>query len=205
LLITFLGLLSYKLHWYFNPQITELESPTDEITPRSESPIIMVIPTSTLTSIKTIIPSPRPMENGKTLGNPKAPVIVEVYEDFQCPSCALYSRETESKIVEEYVLTGKVYYIFHHFPLLDDGYGKESDKSANASMCALEQGRFWEYHDYLFENQNGENKGAFSDERLVAFAEILSLDMPATPILVSVLKVTTVCIVIADVELSISI
>jgi protein-disulfide isomerase len=44
-------------------------------------------------------------------------------------------------------------------------------------MCAEEQDLFWEYHDILFANWNGENVGAFSDERLMAFAETLGLDM----------------------------
>jgi protein-disulfide isomerase len=46
-------------------------------------------------------------------------------------------------------------------------------------MCAAEQGRFWDYHDILFANWNGENQGAFLDKRLVAFAEALGLDMAA--------------------------
>jgi len=46
-------------------------------------------------------------------------------------------------------------------------------------MCAADQNRFWDYHDILFANWNGENQNAFSDKRLVAFAEALGLDMKA--------------------------
>jgi protein-disulfide isomerase len=46
-------------------------------------------------------------------------------------------------------------------------------------MCAADQNRFWDYHDILFANWNGENQGAFNDRRLVAFAENLNLDMEA--------------------------
>ena len=46
-------------------------------------------------------------------------------------------------------------------------------------MCAMEQGRFWDYHDMLYANQQGENKGAFNDKRLLTFAEALGLDMSA--------------------------
>jgi protein-disulfide isomerase len=46
-------------------------------------------------------------------------------------------------------------------------------------MCAGDENRFWDYHDMLFANWNGENQGAFSDKRLVAFAEAIGLDMPA--------------------------
>ncbi len=64
------------------------------------------------------------------------------------------------------------------FPFLDDQSGtKESDQAANAAMCASEQDKFWEYHDYLFANWNGENQGSFNNKRLVAFAEALGLDM----------------------------
>jgi protein-disulfide isomerase len=44
-------------------------------------------------------------------------------------------------------------------------------------MCANEQGKFWEYHDVLFANWNGENQGAFSNDNLLGFAKALDLDM----------------------------
>jgi protein-disulfide isomerase len=78
------------------------------------------------------------------------------------------------------VATGQVYYVYRHFPFLDDqAINKESDQAANASMCAAEQNRFWDYHDMLFANWNGENQNAFSNNRLIAFAEALDLDMQA--------------------------
>lgn len=130
--------------------------------------------------IVQITPQSRPMADGRNLGDPNAPVKIEVFEDFQCPSCRSYSEQIEPQIIETYVATGKVYYTFRHFPFLDDNQlRKESDQAANASMCAAEQGRFWDYHDILFANWNGENQGAFLDNRLVAFAEALGLDMAA--------------------------
>lgn len=130
--------------------------------------------------IVQITPQSRPMAEGRNLGDPDAPVKIEVFEDFQCPSCRSYSEQIEPQVIETYVTTGKVYYTFRHFPFLDDNQlRKESDQAANASMCAAEQGRFWDYHDILFANWNGENQGAFLDHRLVAFAEALGLDMAA--------------------------
>lgn len=121
-----------------------------------------------------------PSEAGRSLGDENAPVKIEVYEDFQCPSCKNYSDSVEPQIVENLVAAGKVYYTFRHFPFLDDGQvRKESDQAANASMCAAEQNRFWDYKAMLFANWNGENQGAFADKRLVAFAEALGLDMDA--------------------------
>lgn len=125
-----------------------------------------------------ITPEERPMADGKTMGNPDAPVLIEVFEDFQCPSCKQYSESIESQVIDNYVANGDVYYVYRFFPFLDDqAAGNESNQAANASMCAAEQNRFWDYHDMLFANWNGENQGAFIDKRLVAFAEALNLDM----------------------------
>lgn len=127
-----------------------------------------------------ITPVSRPMVDGRSLGDPNAPVKIEVYEDFQCPACRSYSSDIEPQLIDNYVATGQVYYTYRHFPFLDDNsLRKESDQSANASMCASAQDRFWDYHDILFANWDGENQGAFSDKRLVAFAEAIGLEMNA--------------------------
>lgn len=126
----------------------------------------------------TITPHERPMVDGRALGDPSAPVTIEVYEDFQCPACKSFSEQIEPEIVDTFVATGDVYYIYRHFPFLDDQAPRnESDQAANASMCAAVENRFWDYHDMLFANWDGENQGAFNDKRLVAFAEALGLDM----------------------------
>jgi len=118
--------------------------------------------------------------DGTHLGDPDAPVKVDVWEDFQCPACKSYSEQTEPSVIRDYVETGKAYYTFHFYPFLDGGMpGGESQQSSNAAMCALEQGRFWDYHDVLFANWDGENQGGFSDPRLTAFADFLDLDMDA--------------------------
>jgi protein-disulfide isomerase len=118
--------------------------------------------------------------DGQHLGDPNAPVKVDVWEDFQCPSCMRYSQQVESQVITNYIETGKVYYSYHFYPLIDGGnLTGESHQSANAAMCASEQGRFWDYHAILFANWSGENQGSFSNLRLVAFAENLGLDMNA--------------------------
>jgi protein-disulfide isomerase len=128
--------------------------------------------------ITTVAPVERPEADGTALGDPNAPVKVEVWEDFQCPACQGYSQQIEPEVVKNFVATGKAHYVFRHYPFIDDAAAsKESDQSANASMCAAEQGRFWDYHDILYANWNGENEGAYSDKRLVAFAETIGLNM----------------------------
>ncbi len=54
--------------------------------------------------------------------------------------------------------------------------GDESQWAAEASECADEQGKFWEYHDKLFASQSGENQGAFAKDKLKKFAADLNLD-----------------------------
>jgi protein-disulfide isomerase len=130
-------------------------------------------------SFTHITPVPRPMENGKAIGNPNAKVKIQVYEDFQCPSCKLYTENIETQLVQSsYITDGQVYYEFMQWPFIDtNSVTKESHQAANASMCALEQNRFWDYHDILFANQGAENGGNFTDKRLQVFAESLGLDM----------------------------
>jgi protein-disulfide isomerase len=129
-----------------------------------------------------ITPQARPLEDGKSLGDPNAKVTIEVYADFQCPACKQYTDSIEKELLaSSYITDGQVRYVFMQFPFLDSQVvTKESHQAANASMCALEQGRFWDYHAILFANQGVvENGGSFNDKRLQAFAESLGLDMTA--------------------------
>jgi protein-disulfide isomerase len=70
----------------------------------------------------------------------------------------------------EYIQTGKVKYVFRHFPLSSH---KQAFKAAEAANCAGEQGKFWQMHARLFENQ-----GALSVEDLSRYAQSLDLDWP---------------------------
>jgi len=128
--------------------------------------------------VVTVAPHAYLQVDGTALGNPDAKVIVDVWEDFQCPACRSFSNDIEPLVIQNYVDTGKARYIFHQYPFIDDfASTNESDQSANASMCAAEQNRFWEYKEILFANWNGENLGSYADRRLIAFAEAINLDM----------------------------
>lgn len=116
-----------------------------------------------------------PRAEGTAMGDPDAPVVLEEFSDFQCPACRIWYESTELQIIQEYVDSGEVYFIYRNFPFI----GNESFAAANASLCAAEQGRFWDYHDLLFANQIGENVGAYRTQRLQAFAEYLNLDTGA--------------------------
>ena len=127
-----------------------------------------------------VTPGDLPNPNEMSLGDPAAPVTVEVYEDFQCPACRHYTESVQPLILEHLVTPGKVYYVFHHYPFIDGAGAKgggESDQAANASMCANEQGKFWDMQAIIFANWNGENQGNLSNRRLQAMAESIGLEM----------------------------
>jgi protein-disulfide isomerase len=123
---------------------------------------------------------PRPQAKFNAAGDPNAPVKMIEYSDFQCPYCGKFWKDgTDRQIMETYVATGKVYFEYRTAGEFIGGPGGESIRSAEAAYCAGDQNKFWEMHDIIFANQNGENQGAFSDPRLVAFGEKIGLDMTA--------------------------
>ncbi len=135
----------------------------------TQMPVIAITPRAFTTTV-----------NGVHLGDPSAPVKVDVYEDFRCSICLYYSQNFEPQIIQTYVDTGKVYYTFHSFIVIDGNDGSDASyRSANAALCASEQGRFWDYHDTLFANQVTEEASYFTDPRLVSMAQNLTLNMTA--------------------------
>jgi protein-disulfide isomerase len=127
----------------------------------------------------TITPVAYPLADGRAIGNPNAPVVVEVFEDFQCSACKIFTESTEAELLaSDFIANGQVYYIVRNFPFEDNSSAiKASDQAANASMCASGQNRYWDYHAMLYANQDTSSATAFSDRRLIAFAEVLGLDM----------------------------
>ncbi len=79
------------------------------------------------------------------------------------------------QIAPQYIDTGKAKVVYHNFANIGD----ESLWAAEAADCAQEQRRFWDYATYLFEHQAGENKGAFTQDKLKGFAQALKLDTNA--------------------------
>jgi len=137
--------------------------------------------TASATQIPVISITPRAINttvNGVHLGDPNAPVKVDVYGDFRCSACKDYSVNYEPQIILTYVEAGKVYYTFHSFIVIDGNTSSDASyRSANAAMCAAEQGHFWDYHDTLYANQVTEDASYFTDVRLVRMAQNLNLDM----------------------------
>ena len=75
-------------------------------------------------------------------------------------------------VLQPYIDSGKVNLVYKHSAFL----GQESVWAAQAAECAADQGKFWEYHDLLFDKQNGENVGTFTKDKLIGYAKDLGLD-----------------------------
>jgi len=101
------------------------------------------------------------------LGSAHAPVQVVEYGDFECPHC----RQAVSavKLLLKH-FEGKASFVFRHYPL--EGVHPHAELAAEASESAGEQGKFWEMHDLLFENQ-----AHLKASHLRSYAERLNLDM----------------------------
>ena len=113
-------------------------------------------------------------DNGSPiLGDPNAPITLVEFGDYQCHFCNVYYKNTEHKIFNEYVMTGKVNIIFKDYTII----GADSTVAALGAHCAQEQGKFWEYHNTLFDNYGGENNGWAGQENVFRFAEDIGLDM----------------------------
>ena len=106
------------------------------------------------------------------LGEKNAKVEIVEFGDYQCPFCGRFFQQTEPLIRDQYVKTGKVKFVWRDFAFL----GPESFWSAEAARCANDQGKFWQYHDLLFNRQKGENEGAFIKDNLKKFAGELGLN-----------------------------
>jgi protein-disulfide isomerase len=82
-------------------------------------------------------------------GDPDAPVTIVEWSDFECPFCGRFYENTLPQIEEQYINTGKAKLVYRDYPL---SFHRNAQKSAEATECAGEQGKFWEMHDKLFES-----------------------------------------------------
>ena len=98
-------------------------------------------------------------------GNPKAPIMIVEFSDYQCPYC----HQVEATVKEVLTKYGdKVSLAYRDFPL--SAIHSQAEISAEASRCALEQGKFWEYHDQLF------TASKLEKDALIEYARNLKLD-----------------------------
>ena len=84
-------------------------------------------------------------------GSVSAPVTVYEMSDLQCPFCRRFAVETFPTIEKEYIKTGKVRWVFVHFPLTQ--IHQNAAAAAIFATCAMKQGKFWPTHDALYAQQ----------------------------------------------------
>ena len=122
----------------------------------------------TLLTQKNLLESGSPM-----IGNPSAQITILEWGDYQCTYCYRFHQSSLNIILEEYITPGKVNLVFKDFPL----NGPDSVLAAEASYCAEDQGKYWEYHDELYTNWGGERTGWINEESLNKFAVEVGLDL----------------------------
>lgn len=94
------------------------------------------------------------------LGSDEAPIVIVEYSDFQCPFCRSWFNDAKSQLDKEYIETGKVQLIYKDFPL---SFHPMAQTYAEAARCAGDQGKFWEFHDKIFEEQSKFGQGTVSN------------------------------------------
>jgi protein-disulfide isomerase len=136
---------------------------------KDEDAIKFVLKTETQETRPTQIPTQQRVEvsvdDDPFKGEENAPVTIIEFSDYQCPFCKKV-EPTINQIIETY--GDKIRFVYRDFPL---GFHKYAQKAAEAAECADEQGKFWEYHDKLFENQQ-----AINIENMKQWAKDLNLD-----------------------------
>jgi protein-disulfide isomerase len=106
-------------------------------------------------------------------GSSDAKVTIIEFADYQCRFCNQWHQEIYPQLKSEYIDTGKVKFVYWDFPFL----GEESFKSAEASLCARDQNKFWEYHDGLYGITSNRTENELTDQNLVKLATDLKFNM----------------------------
>ena len=107
------------------------------------------------------------------LGNSDAEITVVEFGDYQCTFCYKFHNDVMKKINEKYIKSGDVNFVYKDFPL----NGKPSILASEASYCAQQQGKFWTYHNMLYDNWGGENTGWITQNVLTNFAKESELNL----------------------------
>ena len=107
---------------------------------------------------------------GFVIGNPDAPVKVTQFSNYACSFCKQFSENEEEDFIAEYVETGQVYYRFVNIP----ANNQAGVLGAEASYCAADQDRFFEYKAYLYTNAT--TPDGFSLNNLIQYAQAAGLD-----------------------------
>ncbi len=110
--------------------------------------------------------------NTPFLGSASAKVTVVEYADYRCPFCERVYTNVIPELKTKYINTGKIKFVYQDFAFL----GPDSNTAAEASHCAVDQNKFWQFHDYLFDNQGSESGDWASASHQKEFAQKLGLN-----------------------------
>ena len=114
------------------------------------------------------------IQNGSPImGNPYATITIVEWGDYQCTFCYKFHQNTLNTIKQDFIETGKVKLVFKDFPL----NGPDSILAAEAAYCAQDQEKYWQYHDELYKNWNGERTGWITRDSLDRFATTVNLEL----------------------------
>ena len=109
------------------------------------------------------------------LGDSSAPLTLVEWGDYQCTYCHRFHEDVKDSVLTNFVESGKIKFTFRDFTL----NGPASVLAAEAAYCAGDQNKYWEYHDELYNNWEGENTGWVTMNNLERFASNVGLDMNA--------------------------
>ena len=102
------------------------------------------------------------------VGNKDAKTTLTLWEDFQCPACNRF-EQTAGAIVQEAIAKGTAKVEYHMVSFLDGGKVGASNRAANASFCAADQGKFVEFHSWAYAHQPAEHSDGFKNPDLIAY------------------------------------
>ncbi|HSL97876.1 MAG TPA: thioredoxin domain-containing protein [Candidatus Deferrimicrobiaceae bacterium] len=138
--------------------------------PRDEPPGELVIPAMPYTADLT---------DGEAVGPADAPVVMEIYSDFQCPACKVFVTNQLAGFVNEFAKPGTLRIEARDIVIIDRGGSEESLRLAVGAACAAEQDRYWQFHDIVFANQGRENRGDHDAAFIARVADAAGVDRAA--------------------------
>ncbi|HXJ42312.1 MAG TPA: thioredoxin domain-containing protein [Bryobacteraceae bacterium] len=160
-----------EIEAYYLAQKDRINKPLSEIRPQMEQALLQarrqtarqawVNQLREKAGVITLLTRPKvdiTADPARVLGNPQAAVTIVEFADFQCPYCGTVEASLK-QVLDKY--KGKVRLGFRDFPLRQ--IHPQAQAAAEASRCAADQGKFWEYHDLLFANQSKLDAGSLRD------------------------------------------
>lgn len=122
---------------------------------------------------------PAALVDGEVVGAATAPVVLELYSDFQCPACRQFVVSQLPRLITEFVQPGTLRIEARDIDVVGRGTPNESLELAAGAACAADQDRYWQFHDSVFWNQGNENAGDHDAAFITRVADAAGVDRPA--------------------------